>query len=85
MDDDRPASGFDDIRELTQVGRAPVRNPLWTRLFLYLLGAPPSSSEHHHKDWRDKLLDSAIFGAIVVLLIWIIYLTYRAWDVFASK
>jgi hypothetical protein len=55
-----------------------ARLPFWTRVYLRVLGVSSATDESPAPSWRDHLVDSLIFAAIVVLLIWIGYLTYRA-------
>lgn len=52
--------------------------PFWTRVYLRILGVSSTPDDSPARSWRDHLVDSLIFAAIVVLLIWIGYLTYRA-------
>ncbi len=64
----------------------PVRTlPFWTRAYLKFLGTTVLADESPNKSWREYLVDAFIFAAIVVLLVWIGYLTYRAWGVFLHR
>ncbi|HEV8502451.1 MAG TPA: hypothetical protein VGR63_12785 [Casimicrobiaceae bacterium] len=61
------------------------RVPLWTRAYLKLLGTTALPDESPNRSWREYLVDAFIFSAIVGLLVWIGYLTWRAWDIFAHR
>lgn len=57
----------------------PVRPlPFWTRAYLRMLGIPAATDDSPTRSWRDHLVDSLIVAALVVLLVWIGYLTFRA-------
>jgi hypothetical protein len=61
------------------------RLPLWTRAYLRLLGTTSAADESPNRNWREYLIDAFIFSAIVVLLVWIAYLTWRAWGIFIHR
>ena len=67
---------------ITLDGASPARHarplPFWTRAYLRMLGVSASSDDSPERSWRDHLVDSLIVAALVVLLVWIGYLTFRA-------
>jgi hypothetical protein len=65
---------------LEPVAPAERRRPLsfWTRAYLWMLGVRGAAGDSPVRSWRDHLVDSLIIAALVVLLAWIGYLTFRA-------
>jgi hypothetical protein len=67
---------------ITLGGASPARQapplPFWTRAYLRMLGVSASSDDSPERSWRDHLVDSLFVATLVVLLVWIGYLTFRA-------
>jgi hypothetical protein len=52
--------------------------PFWTRAYLRMLGIGAATDDSPERSWRDHLVDSLIVATLVVLLVWIGYLTFNA-------
>jgi hypothetical protein len=52
--------------------------PIWTRAYLRMLGISAATDDSPARSWRDHLVDSLIVATLAVLLVWIGYLTFRA-------
>jgi hypothetical protein len=60
----------------------PPRLPFWTRAYLYVLGATAPVDESP-KSLHDRVVDAVIVATIVLLLVWIAYLTSRGWALYS--
>lgn len=65
-------------------GSEPARLPFWTRAYLYMLGATAPIDESP-KSLHDRLVDAVIVAVIVLLLVWIAFLTLRGWALYGLR
>ncbi len=64
-----------------ELSEPPPALPFWTRAYLYMLGATAPVDESP-KSLHDRAVDAVIVATIVLLLVWIAYLTIRGWALY---